>query len=732
MTTFFSKKFIIIYSLILILFTSAVIFPWQKEQSQIVVGELAPYTIISPTSLEYNSDLLTNNRRKAAAAAVEDIFVLNPDVRDSQVALLDKQLNNIDKIRSDNISAISVKESAINSLKIKELSSNSINLIVIISDEEWDMVVDESKNVLTKILTGSISLEESENIKKRIDTYISSTFSKDNQVVVTEFVRSYIQPTLIIDQERTTLLKEQAKAMQPLELIIINQGDVIVNQGEIVTDENFETLGEIGLLKEGFAFTTIINSVLKSALITFLFTVYLYFARPQSLDSLKKLILFSIILITSLAILNIFYNGFFNNESAYLFHLLPLLTFPMVIFVLTELSVAFILTSLIVLATVLISFDSLNASFLLNNGIEFSRNWLSFFASAIIAIVVLRQAERQQQYIYAALASASISILISTIYWLSLSTISFYDLSLIAICTIAGSLLSAILALGLVNFLSVPFGILTRVKLMELAQLDNQLLRRLQDEAPGTFQHSLLVGTLVERAADRINADSLLARVGAYYHDIGKLVSPTFFAENLSEKSPHESLDPLQSTRVIHQHVTAGIEIAKKDNLPDVILNFIQQHHGTRLATFFYRIAAEKSPEIDPELFRYPGPKPQSKEVALVMLADSSEAAVRASKDHSSERIVEIVDEVIRERFEEEQFDECDLSIKQIRIAADSIASALIAVFHPRVNYPEPSKQELINRGIYSKLVEEEANNYKNKDGKQLSLGSIDESENKK
>ena len=164
MTTFFSKKFIIIYSLILILFTSAVIFPWQKEQSQIVVGDPAPYTIISPTSLEYNSDLLTNNRRKAAAAAVEDIFVLNPDVRDYQVALLDKQLNNIDKIRSDNISAISVKESAINSLKIKELSSNSINLIVIISDEEWNTVVDESKNVLTKILTGSISLEESENI----------------------------------------------------------------------------------------------------------------------------------------------------------------------------------------------------------------------------------------------------------------------------------------------------------------------------------------------------------------------------------------------------------------------------------------------------------------------------------------------------------------------------------------------------------------------------------------
>jgi putative nucleotidyltransferase with HDIG domain len=264
---------------------------------------------------------------------------------------------------------------------------------------------------------------------------------------------------------------------------------------------------------------------------------------------------------------------------------------------------------------------------------------------------------------------------------------------------------------------------------MELAQLDNKLLRKLQDEAPGTFQHSLLVGTLVERAADRIAADSLLARVGAYYHDIGKLVSPSFFAENLNKKSPHDSLDPLQSTRVIHQHVTAGIEMAKKEGLPDDIVQFVQQHHGTRLASFFYRIAAEKTPDIDTELFRYPGPKPQSKEVALVMLADSSEAAVRASSDHSSENITKIVDAVIKERFDEDQLDECDLSIKEIKIAADSISTALIAVFHPRVDYPKPSKQELIDRGIYSVGVDENIINVNNEDGTQLSLGTNDKSD---
>ena len=725
----FSNKFILFYSLLLTVLLFSVLFPWQKGQSQIVIGEPIAFTIISPISMQYNSELLTNKRRQVAADAVEDIYVLNPDVRETQVALLDKQLSDIEQIKSNPVTASSVKESEIKKLEMINLNELTVNSILAMDKETWDQISLETKNILTKILTSSLTYEESQSIKSNTNSYIPDSYSEEYKSVITQLTTSFIKPTLIIDQERTILLREQAKAMQPIELISINQGDVILNKDNIVSEENFEMLDQVGLLKEQFDITVIIVTVLKSILISFIFVIFVYFMKPKSLSSIKKLIIFSLILIVSFGTLNIFYTNFFNENSIFIFHLLPLVTFPMVTLILTELSVALLLTSLMAMMIALISLDSISASLLLNTSLEFSRTWITFFASAITAIIVLRQAERQQQYLYAGLISSGVSVLISVIYWLNQSVISFYDLTLIAISTIGGGLFSSILALGLVNFLSVPFGILTRVKLMELAQLDNKLLRKLQDEAPGTFQHSLLVGTLVERAADRIAADSLLARVGAYYHDIGKLVSPSFFAENLNEKSPHDSLDPLQSTRVIHQHVTAGIEMAKKEGLPDDIVQFVQQHHGTRLASFFYRIAAEKTPDIDTELFRYPGPKPQSKEVALVMLADSSEAAVRASSDHSSENITKIVDAVIKERFDEDQLDECDLSIKEIKIAADSISTALIAVFHPRVDYPEPSKQELIDRGIYSVGVDENIINVNNEDGTQLSLGTNDKSD---
>jgi putative nucleotidyltransferase with HDIG domain len=275
------------------------------------------------------------------------------------------------------------------------------------------------------------------------------------------------------------------------------------------------------------------------------------------------------------------------------------------------------------------------------------------------------------------------------------------DLVWIAAVTAVGGVLAALITVGAFVLLSRPFGIITRVELMELAQLNHPILRRLQDEAPGTFQHSILVGNLAERAADRIGADPLLVRVGAYYHDIGKLVSPQFFAENLAgEESPHDGLDPLQSTRVIFQHVTSGEEMARREGLPEAITNFIPEHHGTRTAAFFYRRAAAADPDIDPELFRYPGPKPRSRETALVMLADASEATVRASNDRSAERIREIIEATIRERIDEGQFDDCDISMRDLAIVADSFSQALAAVYHPRVQYPEPTNRELRDREV--------------------------------
>ena len=228
------------------------------------------------------------------------------------------------------------------------------------------------------------------------------------------------------------------------------------------------------------------------------------------------------------------------------------------------------------------------------------------------------------------------------------------------------------------------------------AQISHPLLRQLQEQAPGTFHHSVIVGNLAERAADLIGADSLLVRVGAYFHDIGKIAKPGYYIENqMGGANPHDRLDPIASAKMVSEHVRAGMKLTARYHVPSRVRAFVPEHHGTRLVTYFYRKAASQDPMTDPERFRYPGPKPQSRETAMVMLADSVEAVVRAAKDRSHDKIDELVDAVINERVTEGQLDECDLTLRDLRTIADSFKATLRGIYHPRIEYPAPTKAEL-------------------------------------
>jgi putative nucleotidyltransferase with HDIG domain len=205
----------------------------------------------------------------------------------------------------------------------------------------------------------------------------------------------------------------------------------------------------------------------------------------------------------------------------------------------------------------------------------------------------------------------------------------------------------------------------------------------------------VIVANLAERAADRIGGDSLLVRVGCYHHDIGKVVQPGYYVENqLAGDNPHDALDPETSARIIRQHVSNGLELAQQYGLPTRVQAFIPQHHGTRLIPYFFRQATERGLQVDEAAFRYPGPRPQSRETAIVMLADSTEAVVRASADRSSARIDAIVEEVIAERLAEGELEECDLTLRELRTIAASFKQTLSGVYHPRIEYPEPTPQE--------------------------------------
>lgn len=255
--------------------------------------------------------------------------------------------------------------------------------------------------------------------------------------------------------------------------------------------------------------------------------------------------------------------------------------------------------------------------------------------------------------------------------------------------------ISGVIVLGVLPLFEYLFGTVTNISLLELADFNHPLLQRLVLEAPGTYHHSLVVGNLSESACRAVAANALLARIGAYYHDIGKLQKPEYFSENQEKESKHDHLAPTMSKLVIMNHVKEGAELAKKYKLNPAIVDFIQQHHGNSLVYYFYRRALESLEDdngVKEEGFRYPGPKPSSKETAIVLLADSVEAATRALKEPSPAKITELVHKVINNKFIDGQLDECDLTLKDLEKISAVFIRILGGIYHSRISYPEETK----------------------------------------
>ncbi|MCI0473777.1 MAG: HDIG domain-containing protein, partial [Ignavibacteria bacterium] len=234
--------------------------------------------------------------------------------------------------------------------------------------------------------------------------------------------------------------------------------------------------------------------------------------------------------------------------------------------------------------------------------------------------------------------------------------------------------------------------------LIELADFNQPLLRELSSKAPGTFHHSIVMGNLAEEAAAAIGANRILARVGCYYHDIGKIAKPDYFVENQMErKNKHESLNPNLSTKIIIAHVKEGVELARKHKLPPEVIDFIPMHHGTTLVSFFYRKAQETADENKEDIFdyiyRYPGPKPQTKETAIAMLADTVEASTKAIEDPTAKKLEDKIDEIIKKRFIEGELDECELTLRDLSKIKRSFLKILVGIYHQRIKYPEEIKK---------------------------------------
>jgi putative nucleotidyltransferase with HDIG domain len=675
------------------------VFPWYPIANRVSEGNRAPWTLTAPRALSFDSDVRTEQVRAEAAAAVPEVYVLDPGVRDRELNFLDGQISAIRGIRDEPGLAASARESAIRAVRDAELSPRAAATLASVTAAEWDAMVTEARAALGRALSGTLQDKDLPAMRQQVAGFLSPLLSEDQKSALTELLSRHIVSTLVVDSARTNALRAEARQGTPPVHVSRARGDVLVTEGQQVTAADIELLEKAGLQVDGVRILDVFAVALLAAVVGTAVGGYVLVTQPASLASARRVTLLVLLLILPAFGIKLALSVVLPDQDRhFLAYALPIAAAPMAAAVLLDVGLGVLLSILLAVVAAFVSVMLPLSHGVATGEIETARLALAVSASSLAGVYVAARAERLHRYLAAGLASgAAAGIALLMVWLIEVERGSLDLLWMSGVVTVSG-VLAALIAVGVFVLFSRPFGIITRVELMELTQLSHPLLRRLQDEAPGTFQHSILVGNLAERAAERIGADPLLVRIGSYYHDIGKLVAPPFFIENSGEESPHQPLDPLQSTRVILQHVTAGIEIARREGLPDAVVQFIPQHHGTRLVTYFYRRAASIDPDIDPEMFRYPGPKPQSRETALVMLADSAEATVRASADRSAERIRNIVEAVIRERLEEGQFDESPISMRDLRIVADVYSSILNSVYHPRVQYPEPTARELANR----------------------------------
>jgi len=485
-------------------------------------------------------------------------------------------------------------------------------------------------------------------------------------------------------------------------------GTVIAEEGEVVSQADLNRIESAGLLDNDTGLADALSAIIVSGLAAGFLALYLFLFQPRHVNSNRRLVMIGLLLVLWVVAAKVFFSlALPDSDRLFLSYMIPVAAAPMLIATLLDSGLAVIMAGILAVLATFAGFYMPDArAEISSTPIEPLMMVTTLMLGSLAGIFAVRDAERVNNYAMGGVSVGLVTLVSLAGFWLLLPDREGVDLVWMTIAAVSAGLGSVVLIMGGSYILGAAFGVATRIQLMELAQVSHPLLRRLQEEAPGTFHHSVIVGNLAERAADLIGADSLLVRVGAYFHDIGKIAKPGYYIENqMGGENPHDRLDPQASAKMVSEHVRAGLKLTGRYRIPARVRAFVPEHHGTRLVTYFYRKASEADPNIDPERFRYPGPKPQTRETAMVMLADSVEAVVRASKDRSHEKIDELVDGVIRERVQEGQLDECELTLRDLKTIADSFKATLRGIYHPRIEYPAPTNAELAAAGVSKDTV---------------------------
>ncbi len=635
------------------------------------VGTLADRTVKAPRSVAFVSEALTDAERERAAAAVPKVYTRNPAVVASSRDRLAQAAAAIGRVRADTAQTREQRVTALTRLDEVAISPQVAPLIVDMTGAEWDAVSKEADNVLRTLYQPGIRPEQLESARDASATALPPAWTDRQKTVAAALVRQFIDADVALDQIQTASGQQAARSGVQLVQVQVVAGEVVVREGSVVGDLDLEKLRVLGLVNTGIDWPSAVGLTLWAVLIAAVLALFIERYATDAWNDTNKMILVALSLLAVTIAARV---------------LIP--SHTLAVYFIPFAAVAMIITVLVGGRTALAT----QIAGALHVGILSGQVELVAYVlvPALLGMAAVRRATTAREFAAGAgsVAIGNLGVVASfTLVGQSTDPVGAAQLAVAALVSGAGSGLLAFAGTAIFGHV---FRITTVFELRELSDPNHPLLRQLLLRTPGTYHHSLLVANLAERAAEVIGADPLVARVGAYYHDIGKMRNPSAFIENQTGiTNPHDELDPTVSAGIVAAHVRDGLSLADRYHLPPMIREMIPAHHGTSVVKYFYQLAQQRGQNPDETSFHYPGPRPRTKEAAIVMLADGTEASVRSLAEKKPETIRAMVERIVGDRLSEGQLDECDLTLRDIQLIKDAFCELLLGVYHERIPYPE-------------------------------------------
>jgi cyclic-di-AMP phosphodiesterase PgpH len=647
-------------------------------------GRLVTRDIVAPRAIDFESTVQTDEARAAAAAAVPFQYTFTTEnaiaIAAAQQVAFEPRVARVDTTFAADLTPEG-RQSLLQTA-IPDLSESARATLAGLDAAGWASVRTEAARVLDATLRTELRDTEVDETRTRLAGRMAGGLDEAGRMLAAEIISPLVVANSSFSEELTSQARAQAAAEVLPVRVQIRQGEVIVRNGSPLAATDIEKIDALGLNESLPDVASFGGWFLLAVLTVGVLLAWLWRFRPGLWHRDNVLILIGLLVAGATLALKV------TADRPTLPFFLPTAAIAILLAILLDASVA-----TIVIALVAVIGGAVNGG-----SLEFAAY---IFLGGMAGIIVVRRGDRLQAFVQAAAAVFVVNGLVVTVF----SLLGARDIQGVLELWVASAVSaggSGVAAVGTFAVLGSVFGILTVFQLLELANPSQPLLRRLLVETPGTYHHSLMVGNLAERAAEAIGADPLVTRVAAYYHDIGKLANPMAFIENQAgAENIHDQLDPEVSARIVKQHVVDGINLAYKSRLPKALIAYIPQHHGTAIMSYFYARAKELAGPgvvVDERKFRHAGPKPQTREAALIMLADGVEASVRSLEARDEASIRAMVSRIIDERVSDGQFDECDLTLRDLDLIREAFVAQLLGMYHTRIAYPQNTVVELESR----------------------------------